>query len=93
MIDYEVAVEGVTGTSTVISDLKTAFYSFRIYAFNEYFKGRAGSTAEIDLNLASLSSITSTDNTNVKVIVYSYLFSGCLQFCFNLFYVYMLFSM
>ncbi|VDK78983.1 unnamed protein product [Litomosoides sigmodontis] len=67
MIDYKVAVEGVTGISTVIADLKTAFYSFRIYAFNEYFKGRAGPTVDIDLNLASSSSTILTDDINAKV--------------------------
>lgn len=68
MTDYKIAMEGITGTSTVITHLKTAFYAFRIYAFNEYFKGKTGSTVKVNLNLASsLSSIT-FDDINTKVI-------------------------
>ncbi|EFO15390.2 CAMK/DAPK/DAPK protein kinase [Loa loa] len=70
MIDYKVAMEGIIGTSTVITDLKPAFYSFRIYAFNEYFKGKIGPVVDIDLNLASLqslSSITYTGDINAEM--------------------------
>uniref|UniRef100_A0A0R3RT39 Protein kinase domain-containing protein n=1 Tax=Elaeophora elaphi TaxID=1147741 RepID=A0A0R3RT39_9BILA len=68
MTDYKVAMEGVTGTSTVVANLKPSSYSFRIYAFNEYFKGKAGPTANVDLNLASssLSSNTFVDKASAK---------------------------
>uniref|UniRef100_A0A8R1TNE0 Protein kinase domain-containing protein n=1 Tax=Onchocerca volvulus TaxID=6282 RepID=A0A8R1TNE0_ONCVO len=57
--DYKVAIEGIIGTSTVITDLKPTSYSFRIYAFNEYFKGKIGPVAEIDLNLTYSQSASS----------------------------------
>uniref|UniRef100_A0AAF5Q1C2 Uncharacterized protein n=4 Tax=Wuchereria bancrofti TaxID=6293 RepID=A0AAF5Q1C2_WUCBA len=69
MTNYRIAMEGIIGTSTVIADLKSTFYSFRIYAFNEYFKGKTGPTADVDLNLASsrsLSSITFIGDINAE---------------------------
>ncbi|CAG9534777.1 unnamed protein product [Cercopithifilaria johnstoni] len=67
VINYKVAMEGIIGTSTVITDLKSISYSFRIYAFNEYFKGKPGPIANVDLSMAlSLSSIISIDDINAK---------------------------
>ncbi|VDN02871.1 unnamed protein product [Thelazia callipaeda] len=48
--DYKVAIKGITGTSAVITDLNPGFYSFRLYAFNEFFKGKPASPINVLLN-------------------------------------------
>uniref|UniRef100_A0A915Q3H0 Protein kinase domain-containing protein n=1 Tax=Setaria digitata TaxID=48799 RepID=A0A915Q3H0_9BILA len=71
MTDYKIAMEGITGTSTIITDLKPSSYSFRIYAFNEYFKGEIGQIVQTDLDLSylqSLSSFTFADDINAEIV-------------------------
>ncbi|VBB29416.1 unnamed protein product [Acanthocheilonema viteae] len=67
MTNYKIAMEGIIGTSTVITDLKRTFHSFRIYAFNEYFKGETGPIANVNLNsVSSLSPIAFIGNINAE---------------------------
>lgn len=86
MTDYQVAMEGIIGTSTVITNLKSILYSFRIYAFNEYFKGEIGPIVDVDLDLApsqSLSSVAFIGDINAEVIIYLKLLSySCLSFTY-----------
>lgn len=88
MTHYEVAMEGIIGTSTVITHLKTLLYTFRIYAFNEYFKGKVGPTADVNLNLPISQFLLALGDNNAKVILhftYSLITFSILFFLIKLF--------